>query len=120
VTVRIIRHDQAHFWQPHPGVEALDFVRGDIGAQSLLTGVATIDPGAGLVLHTHDVEESVTVIEGEATCEVDGEFYQLRPYDTSYVPAGVPHRFNNQTDRPVRILYAYPAIHVARDPVAGP
>lgn len=110
----IIRHQQAHAWQPNPGVEALDFVRGEIGATSLLTGVATIAPGAGLTLHTHDVEESVTVVEGEATCEIDGEFYQLRPYETSFVPPGVPHRFLNRGDRPVRILYVYPATRVAR------
>ncbi len=114
----IIRHHDAYAWQPNPGVEALDFVRGEIGAKSLLTGVATIEPGAGLVLHTHDCEESVTVIEGEATVEIDGTFYQLHPYETSYVPPGVPHRFLNRSDRPVKILYVYPAIKVARIPVS--
>ena len=113
----IIRHADAHSWQPNPGVEALDFARGEIGARSLLTGVATIDPGAGLVLHTHDCEESVTVIEGAATCEIDGELYQLRPYETSFVPPGVAHRFFNQSDRPVKILYVYPSTRVARTPV---
>ena len=113
----IIRHADAHFWQPNPGVEALDFVRGEIGATSLLTGVATIDPGAGLVLHTHDCEESVTVIEGEATCEIDGELHHLHPYETSFVPPCVAHRFFNQSDRPVKILYVYPSTRVARTPV---
>jgi len=107
----------ARAWEPHPGVSALDLVRGEIGAGGLLTGVATFAPGSEITLHTHNVEEAVTVIEGEAICEIDGQLYHLRPYETSYVPPGVPHRFYNEGDRPMTIHYAYAGVKVTRESV---
>jgi|GEM_PF-5263382 len=107
----------ARAWEPHAGVSALDLVRGEIGSGGLLTGVATFAPGSEITLHTHNVEEAVTVIEGEAICEIAGQLYRLRPYETSYVPPGVPHRFYNAGDRPMTIHYAYAGIHVTRESV---
>ena len=102
-----------------PGVDRMQLTREGIGSLALGTGVTSFAPGASLYWHMHLVDESVTVIEGEPTCEVGGsnrpvESYSLRPFDTTFIPASTPHRFFNPTDSPARILWSYPSGHVER------
>lgn len=112
----IVRGDlEAFGHEMEPGVLNRELVTHRIGAEHLTSGVARFAPGAGLPLHTHEVEESVTIIAGEAVCEVAGRFYRLQPYDTSFVPAGVPHRFYNpSTTEPMMMAYAYAGAKVGR------
>ena len=86
----------------------------ETGAQNLSTGVTRFDPGAKIPLHYHNVEEQVTIIEGEALAIIDGERHNLHTYDTTYVPAGVPHHFMNESAAPMAILYIYPSPYVER------
>ncbi len=90
------------------GVMFQDLVRREHGARTLVSGTATFQPGAALPLHTHNVEEIVTVLAGEAQCEVDGRLRTLVPYDTTFVRPGVPHRFRNVSSvQLLRILWVY-------------
>lgn len=84
------------------------------GAQGISTGVTTFNPGTAIPLHTHNVEESVTLIEGEGVCEIEGKTQRVKPFDTTYVPAGVPHRFRNDSKSTMRILWVYGSTHVTR------
>ena len=86
----------------------------ETGAQNLSTGVTRFEPGAKIPLHYHNVEEQVTIIEGEAVAIIDGERHTLKAYDTTYVPAGTPHHFMNESDGPMAILYIYPSPYVER------
>jgi putative monooxygenase len=86
----------------------------ETGAEHLTSGVTRFEPGAQVRLHYHNVEEQVTIIEGEAVAIIGGERVVLHPYDTTYVPAGVPHHFMNESDAPMAILYVYPSPYVER------
>ena len=67
------------------------------------------DPGAAIARHYHNCDESVTILEGEASCEVNGEVFAMgkggEAFDTTFVPAGIPHRFWNESDAPMKILW---------------
>lgn len=97
------------------GVDFKDFVGRHNGAADICTGIAIFQPDASLPLHMHSCEESVTILEGEALCDIGGELIPLRPFDTSFVPPRVPHRFLNAsgTDRLI-ILWAYSTADVDR------
>jgi len=84
----------------------------ETGAQNLSTGVTRFVPGAKIPLHYHNVEEQVTIIEGEALAIIDGERHTLRAYDTTYVPAGVPHHFMNESDAPMAIHCTYGGTYI--------
>jgi putative monooxygenase len=86
----------------------------ETGAQNISSGVTRFEPGAKIPLHYHNIEEQVTIIEGEAVAIIDGERHTLRAYDTTYVPAGVAHHFMNESDGPMAILYVYPGPYVER------
>lgn len=84
------------------------------GSQAMINGVSTFEPGTAIPLHTHNCDEIVVVIEGDGECELDGEVYPVRPYDTTFAPAGVPHCFRNTSQARMRILWTYAGTRVTR------
>jgi HTH-type transcriptional regulator, repressor for puuD len=96
------------------GVETKPLLLGSTGAESFVSGVSTFPVGAALKMHKHNTEEMVVLLEGEATVEVADRRYDIVPYDTTHVPAGLFHRFINRGKVPMRILWVYGATHVTR------
>jgi putative monooxygenase len=97
------------------GVDFKDFVGNHNGAQAISTGIAIFRPSAGLPLHVHNCEESVTILDGDGICDIGGELIPLKPFDTSFVPPRVPHRFYNaSSEKTLTILWAYPSVNVDR------
>jgi len=80
----------------------------------ITSGITAFAPGTGLAEHTHNVEESVMVIEGEATAYVDGVRYELEAGDVTWVPAGVRHYFENRGPDTMRIYWVYGGRDVTR------
>lgn len=81
---------------------------------TVTTGMTIFAPGTAIPLHTHNVEETVTVLEGEATAVVGDERFDLAPHDATWVPSGVPHRFINRGRAALRILWVYGGRDVTR------
>ena len=111
---RILRFDEIRVVQRGGGVTTRPLAGGWIGAKGIASGVTTFPVGAAIRLHTHNVEEMVTILEGDAQCDVDGNSHRLKRLDTTYVPAGVPHRFVNVGAAPMSILWVYGSTHVTR------
>ena len=57
--------------------------------------------------HTHNYDESIIIVSGEANCLVRGHQYQLNGYDVAFVPRGQPHRFINQSDAQMAMIWVY-------------
>ncbi len=96
------------------GVKTRLMVNKELGAKELTNGITTFEPGAKIALHFHNCDESVVIVEGEAVAEVDGQRHAMKRFDTTFVPAGVPHRFINESDKPMAILWTYGAGYVTR------
>lgn len=90
------------------GARTIPLVTPHIGAGSFLNGMTIFKPGAAIPLHTHNCEESVLLLEGNAIAEIDGERHEIKAGDISWIPEGVPHRFINasQTEG-MKILWIY-------------
>jgi HTH-type transcriptional regulator, repressor for puuD len=82
------------------------------------TGITVFEPGTAIPLHTHNVEESVLVLEGEAAAVVGEDSFELEAGDATWVPAGVPHRFANRGRGRLRIYWVYGGREVTRTIVA--
>jgi quercetin dioxygenase-like cupin family protein len=78
------------------------------------SGLTSFPPGRSAPLHSHNCGEQVIVLEGEAEVEVDGKATRLGKYDSAYISAGKPHRYNNVGTTPLLILWIYGAEHVTR------
>ncbi|MGW1754180.1 cupin domain-containing protein [Streptomyces mirabilis] len=84
------------------------------GENRITSGMSVYPVGSGAPLHSHNCDEHVTILEGEAEVVVDGEVTKLKRFDTTYVPSPVPHLFRNIGDRPLRILWVYTSGTVTR------
>jgi quercetin dioxygenase-like cupin family protein len=63
-----------------------------------------IPPGGGPPPHRHDFEEMFSVLEGEIEATFRGEKVIIRAGDTINIPANAPHRFQNKSPQPARLL----------------
>jgi putative monooxygenase len=90
------------------GVTTIPLVSRKCGSTGLINGITIFPPGGSIPLHWHNCEESVMVLQGRATVEIDGHLHAMQAGDTTWVPAGVPHRFINASDsEAMRILWIY-------------
>jgi HTH-type transcriptional repressor of puuD len=97
------------------GVVTIPYVGKWNSEQNLVTtGQTVFDVGRGLPLHSHNVEESVLILEGEATAQIGDDYFDLEVGDASWVPAGVAHRFFNRGDGVMRIYWVYGGRYVTR------
>jgi quercetin dioxygenase-like cupin family protein len=96
------------------GIQTIPLVTKEIGSKTMTTGLTRFPAGAKVPLHSHNCDEQVTILEGEAEAEVDGQRHRLRPFDTTLVPADKPHRFINVGPARLTILWIYGSAEVTR------
>ena len=66
-------------------------------------------PGGGAVLHTHPYEEVFVTLEGEATFTVGEATIKVSAGQIVVAPAGVPHKFVNSGNGPLRQVDIHPS-----------
>ncbi len=111
----VIRFDEVPLVARGNGIETRPLVgRERCGAENFTSGVTRFPPGGAVPLHSHNCDEQVTVLEGEAEVEIGGRRIALAPYDTTYIPEGEPHRFVNTGTGPMMILWIYGSDRVSR------
>jgi quercetin dioxygenase-like cupin family protein len=70
-------------------------------------GYARFLPDGRLPAHLHDFDESICIIEGQATCLVEGQLHELQNCQTAMVPRGRVHYFRNDSSLPMAMLWVY-------------
>ena len=70
-------------------------------------GFGLFHPGGRLPAHFHDFDESICVVDGSATCVVDGRRHSPGDGATALVPRGRVHYFVNTSDRPMTMIWVY-------------
>lgn len=97
------------------GASTIPIVTADRGATSFLNGITKFEPGAAIGHHIHNVVESVMVIAGNAIVDIDGERTELKTFDTTLVPANIPHHFENASDSEgMAIFWTYASLDATR------
>jgi HTH-type transcriptional repressor of puuD len=97
------------------GVSSIPYVgKWNSMISSVTTGITRIPPGQGIPLHTHNVEETVLVLTGNAIVTIEGSEMAATAGDATWVPAQVPHRFANAGDELLEIYWVYAGLNVTR------
>lgn len=83
-----------------------------------------IAPGDAIPLHTHDVDEAITILSGQAETRLGDERRHVGAGTVIFIPAGTPHGTANAGDEPLQIHAVFPAtsIEIAmleRNPAPG-
>ena len=110
----ILRIDSLPVVDRGNGIQTIPLVTKEIGSKHITTGLTRFPVGAKVPLHSHNCDEQVTILEGEAEAELDGQRHRFRAYDTTLVPANKPHRFVNVGTTSLTILWIYASTEVTR------
>jgi len=72
-----------------------------------------VPPGGAEVRHYHErAHQFFYVLSGEATLEVAGGKFMIRPYEGLSIPPGLPHRLINETQHDLSfIMVSVPMSH---------
>jgi len=112
---QVLRPDELPSVDRGGGASTVALVTAARGATSYLNGTTIFDPSARIAHHQHNVAESVMVVEGEAIIDIDGVRSRLRTFDTTFVPANIPHHFENASeDTRMRIFWTYGSLDATR------
>jgi 2-keto-3-deoxy-L-rhamnonate aldolase RhmA/quercetin dioxygenase-like cupin family protein len=105
---RVTRLRLASRYQAGPGTSFVDYVNGDfMPGTEFSGGYGMFQPGGRLPAHFHDFDESITIIDGRATCIVEGRRYALAEWATALQPRGRVHYFSNESTSPMAMIWFY-------------
>ena len=97
------------------GASTTPLVTKGLGASRFINGFTEFAGGAKIPFHFHNCEESVMLIEGHAIFDIDGQEFDIKPQDVTFIPAGVPHRFRNASEtESMKILWIYGSADATR------
>lgn len=105
---RVNRHASAKRFEAAPGATFIDFFNRDlVPGIEMSGGYGRFRPGGRLPCHLHDFDESICIIQGTATCIVEGRRYSMSGNATALQPRGRCHYFVNETNEPMAMLWVY-------------
>ncbi len=110
----VVKIDEVPAHARGDGVESTLLVGNSRCGAPFTSGITRFPAGQKVPMHSHNCDEQVTILEGQADLEVDGELTPVKELDTTYVEAGKPHRFLNTGDGPLTILWVYASTDVTR------
>jgi quercetin dioxygenase-like cupin family protein len=70
-------------------------------------GYGLFKPTGRLPAHIHDFDESICIVQGNATCVVEGRKYMMSDLSTALQPRGRVHYFINETQEPMAMIWVY-------------
>lgn len=105
---RVNRFKTARRFEAGPNAQFIDFFNRDLlPGIEMSGGYGLFQPGGRLPAHVHDFDESICIIEGEATCVVEGRRYAMSGGATALQPRGRVHYFINESRQPMAMLWVY-------------
>jgi len=67
-----------------------------------------MEPGGGMPNHTNSVEHEQLVLRGQARIGIGDEVIEVKANDVVFIPANVPHWYQNTGDEPFEFLCLIP------------
>ena len=115
MTANIIKFEDRPNFDRGDGVSTA-LLYGKDNAEGIIftSGFTTFPTGRAAPMHSHNCCEQVLIISGKGEVECGGVKTELKSMDTSFIPANVPHRFNNIGNEPLTIFWIYGETNVTR------
>ncbi len=112
---QVLRPSQIKSHDRGGGAKTTPLVSPAIGAKGFINGITEFAPGAAIPFHSHNCEESVVLLEGLAMLDIGGKEYPVQPFETTWIPPNMSHRFRNLSDtQPMKILWIYASPQATR------
>ena len=106
----VIKHKDVPVRERRVGHRVRNLVSPETGASGLTLTVNELDPGAGVPLHTHRVEEALVVQKGMGVFRLGPSEVIVGADATVLVPAEVAHAFRNDGPGVLQVLGVFPVV----------
>ncbi|MEP6681563.1 MAG: cupin domain-containing protein [Chloroflexota bacterium] len=87
--------------------------RGRVDSLALI--IEEIAVGDRIPLHTHDVDEAITILQGDAETRLGDERRRVGSGAIIFIPAGTPHGTANAGAQPLHIHAVFPTLEIEID-----
>jgi quercetin dioxygenase-like cupin family protein len=116
---QVLRPDNLKSYDRGGGARTTPLVSPSLGATGFINGITEFGPGVAIPFHSHNCEESVMLLSGNAILDIEGaapeDGHVLKPFDTTWLPANLSHRFRNMSQtEPMKILWIYASMQATR------
>ena len=83
-------------------------IAGDRGpSRGLVTGILEVPPGASVLLHHHEPEETYYVVRGQGRMEIDGDESDLGPGSAVFIPSNAKHAVRCTGTEPLVSVFSF-------------
>lgn len=104
----VLRPDQIKSHDRGGGARTTPLVGSGVGATAFTNGITEFAAGTAIAFHSHNCEESVMLLQGEAMLDYGDHELPLKPFDTTWIPPNLSHRFRNMSaTEPMKIFWTY-------------
>jgi 2-keto-3-deoxy-L-rhamnonate aldolase RhmA/quercetin dioxygenase-like cupin family protein len=104
----LTRYRTAKRFEAGKGATFIDFFNKNLQPGIEMSGgYGLFQPGGRLLAHVHDFDESICIVQGQATCIVEGRKYILSDCATALQPRGRVHYFVNESNAPMAMIWVY-------------
>ena len=104
----VVRIKTAKRYAAGPNTEFVDHLNSNLlPGIEMSGGYALFHPGGRLPAHLHDFDESICIVQGTATCNVEGRRYRMTDRATALQPRGRIHYFSNESPEPMAMIWVY-------------
>lgn len=105
---RVNRIATAPRFSPGDGATFVDYFNEELTPGIEMSGgYGLFAPGGRLPAHIHDFDESICIVEGVASCIVEGRRYSMTDCSTALQPRGRVHYFINDSQSPMGMVWVY-------------
>jgi 2-keto-3-deoxy-L-rhamnonate aldolase RhmA/quercetin dioxygenase-like cupin family protein len=105
---RVNRHASSQRVDGGVGVTFIDYFNQELmPGIEMSGGYGLFQPRGRLPAHIHDFDESICIIDGSATCIVEGRRHTMSGCSTALVPRGRVHYFINERQQPMAMVWVY-------------
>ena len=105
---RVTRFATALRFEAGPGTSFVDYFNKDLlPGLEMSGGYGLFQAGGRLPAHFHDFDESICIVQGTATCVVEGRRYEMANCATALQPRGRVHYFINESKEPMAMIWVY-------------
>ena len=95
-------------YSPGPNASFIDYFNAELmPGLEMSGGYGRFGPKGRLPAHIHDFDESICIIEGDATCLVEGREYQMDGCCAALQPRGRVHYFVNRSPDFMAMIWVY-------------
>ncbi len=105
---RVTYVNKVERYSPGAAASFVDYFNTDlVPGLEMSGGYGLFQPGGRLPAHLHDFDESICIIEGQATCVVEGRRYRMEGQATALQPRGRIHYFINESAAAMGMVWVY-------------